>query len=403
MSNEDNKNDVNLTSQEKFNEITKYLKSYDHVITKDDNYTDELINKLYDLLINNIIDDEYKSAIYISMIGTYYYIKNNGKLSKEYFLKAIELGDIDAMNNLADYYLTKSKYDEAIKYYNMSIDKGSVIGMNSLAYYYESISDEENMLKYYNMAIDKGYGLAMHNLAAYYEEKYNELMNDNDSYDTDEDEEINDDENDIDNEIVNNTDENIDNDENEDDEEEKKKEEYKEKMLKLYLMAISNGETSAMMNLAYYYQEQNNFDEMIKYFEMVISKGVDTDDYNDAIKELAEHYKENEDYDNTIKYLKMITDEDQTEEIKEVIKRVKYDELEPLCEKYNLNISEFIQDKIQFMKNKIKFKKEDDCLICLEHKDLIPYDCFGHYFCDKCYYKMDKCPICNIEKHQMMI
>jgi len=181
-----------------------------------------------------------------------------------------------------------------------------------------------------------------------------------------------------------------------------KKQYYKENMLKLYLEAIEKGETSSMMNLAYFYESEENYPEMIQYYEMVISIGNESSDYYDALDDLAEYYEQNEDYDNCLKYIKMMKG-DNTDQIKSIIKRIKYDELEDICEKYNLNVKDFIQDKIQYMKNKQKFKKEDDCLICLEHKDLIPFDCLGHYFCEKCYYKMDKCPVCNIEKHQLML
>lgn len=54
------------------------------------------------------------------------------------------------------------------------------------------------------------------------------------------------------------------------------------------------------------------------------------------------------------------------------------------------------------MKNKQKYSLEDDCIVCLEKKKVIPYDCFGHNFCERCYYELDKCPICRIEKHPIM-
>jgi hypothetical protein len=39
----------------------------------------------------------------------------------------------------------------------------------------------------------------------------------------------------------------------------------------------------------------------------------------------------------------------------------------------------------QFMINKRKFSKKDTCNICFDEEELIIYDCFNHYICEKCY------------------
>lgn len=76
------------------------------------------------------------------------------------------------------------------------------------------------------------------------------------------------------------------------------------------------------------------------------------------------------------------------------------------CEKDTLK--KLLQDfelQIQFMTNKYKLKLENSmCNICFkENIDIIPYDCFGHYYCETCYLKMNKCPMCKIKKHEIMM
>ena len=45
-------------------------------------------------------------------------------------------------------------------------------------------------------------------------------------------------------------------------------------MKKYYLMAIEKGNSNAMNNLAFYYEDiENNYDEMKKYYLMAIEKG----------------------------------------------------------------------------------------------------------------------------------
>ncbi len=53
----------------------------------------------------------------------------------------------------------------------------------------------------------------------------------------------------------------------------------------------------------------------------------------------------------------------------------------------------------QVLINKRKLAKEDDCPICFEFTNLIPYDCFGHYFCEACYPKLHECAFCKFKKY----
>jgi hypothetical protein len=88
--------------------------------------------------------------------------------------------------------------------------------------------------------------------------------------------------------------------------------------------------------------------------------------------------------------------------------------LKPYCIKFGISdekidkYNDRIKMREQFMTNKNKFKyvseegKETDCGICYENKELIVFDCLGHYMCVDCYLKVSKCPFCSIDKHQLM-
>jgi hypothetical protein len=72
-------------------------------------------------------------------------------------------------------------------------------------------------------------------------------------------------------------------------------------MIKYYLLAIENGCHISMYNLANYFKKQYDYDNMLKYYLMVISSNGCTDSMNN----LANFYKEQEDYENMLKYYLM--------------------------------------------------------------------------------------------------
>lgn len=89
-------------------------------------------------------------------LGTHY--NNTKKYDKmeEYFLKAIELNNVDAMINLARFYSFKDN-DKMIQYYEMAVDLKSLDAMCILAEYYESSRSTIDLaMKYYEMAIELG-------------------------------------------------------------------------------------------------------------------------------------------------------------------------------------------------------------------------------------------------------
>ena len=100
-------------------------------------------------LTNNYLDD-----IELFNLGYNYCINKNYPKAIEYYLMAIEKGNIKAMNSLGFYYdKVENNYPEAAKYYMMAIEKGNSFAMKNLGNYYNFI--EENYpkaIKYYIMA-----------------------------------------------------------------------------------------------------------------------------------------------------------------------------------------------------------------------------------------------------------
>src|ERR1700722_15935485 len=99
---------------------SKYIKSVD------------TLKNVYELYKNNVQyiptnNDEYRYlGLYLERV------KKDYDKSKEAYLKAIEMGDDMAMNNLGVYYYNIKDYDNAIKYYLMAINKENPYAMTNL-------------------------------------------------------------------------------------------------------------------------------------------------------------------------------------------------------------------------------------------------------------------------------
>jgi hypothetical protein len=61
-----------------------------------------------------------------------------------------------------------------------------------------------------------------------------------------------------------------------------------------------------------------------------------------------------------------------------------------------------IQSEEIILKNKLKYSKFDECPICLTEKDLIPFDCFGHFYCLECDKRINKCSLCRISRNRLI-
>lgn len=88
--------------------------------------------------------------------------------AEAYYLKAIELGNTNAFNNLGILYYEQEKYDEAETYYLQAIEKGSNDALCNLGVLYSNQEKYDKAEKYYLQAIEKGNNSALNNLAYIY-------------------------------------------------------------------------------------------------------------------------------------------------------------------------------------------------------------------------------------------
>ncbi len=77
----------------------------------------------------------------------------NNTLIVEYYMKAINLGNIDAMYNLARYYKDLKDYDQMIFYFNLAVKHEDVDSMYNLAKYYFKYNNIDKALYYYELIL----------------------------------------------------------------------------------------------------------------------------------------------------------------------------------------------------------------------------------------------------------
>ena len=76
-------------------------------------------------IISLLPELKYTDKILFNLGNHYYFIHQDIKLMKKYYLMAIEKGNSDAMNNLGYYYNNiHYNYDLMKKYYLMAVEKG---------------------------------------------------------------------------------------------------------------------------------------------------------------------------------------------------------------------------------------------------------------------------------------
>lgn len=154
-------------------------------------------------------------------LGWFYsQIEYNFEKAEQYYLKAIEFGDLKAPYNLAMVYGKQNEINKAEKYYLKAINIGDSRAPYNLANLYNDKNAFGKAEKYYLMAIEYGNIEAINNLAIIFS-KQNEL---------------------------------------------KKAEEY-------YLMAEKQGDENSIYNLAILYANQKRYEEAEKYYLKTIAKG----------------------------------------------------------------------------------------------------------------------------------
>jgi hypothetical protein len=154
-------------------ELINILSELDYTYDETKN---DILDKLYNLYKNNIIDEECTDDDYITYKAYYYYtiIKDN-KLTKQFYKQAIEMGNTHAMHGLSMYYKRLNKNNKMLKYLKMAIKKNDSSCMIDYANYILFDHNKINTaMKYYNMAKKNNYYRGYYELAYYfYEYKFN--------------------------------------------------------------------------------------------------------------------------------------------------------------------------------------------------------------------------------------
>ena len=164
--------------------------------------------------------------------------------AEEYYLKAIDKDNVEALFNLAILYRDQKEYEKAEEYYLKAIDKDNVEALFNLAILYSDQKDYKKAEEYYLKAIDKDHDRALNNLAILYRNQKDY----------------------------------------------KKAEEY-------CLKAIDKGHVGALNNLAISYMDQKEYEKAKEYYLKAIDK-----DHEEALFNLAILYSEQKDYKKAEKY-----------------------------------------------------------------------------------------------------
>jgi TPR repeat protein/nucleoside-triphosphatase THEP1 len=114
----------------------------------------------------NEIKDKESISFYYALV---YHrgLKEYGK-AEEYYLKAIEEGNVDALLNLGYLYSEQKEYGKAEKYYLKAIEKGDEYALFNLGNLYSEQKEYGKAEKYYLKAIESGQIGALKNLAYLY-------------------------------------------------------------------------------------------------------------------------------------------------------------------------------------------------------------------------------------------
>ena len=165
------------------NSLTKNIK----IVKEKENKNLKLAFQIYDYCAENFNFNKAMKSIGQLLIDGCVIYKNKEeslKLGKEYFIKAIKLGDIDSVLSMALYYhnhKSSKDYDEFLenKYFEISAKYGDFTACN---YYGEILLKEgktEEAIEYFKKSASGNNGIACKHLGNYYELKndYKEAIN----------------------------------------------------------------------------------------------------------------------------------------------------------------------------------------------------------------------------------
>jgi hypothetical protein len=289
-------------------------------------YSEEIVNQIYDLIVNDKIDLDNKDSTYIRYLGCYYFLKDDLVQTKKYFEVGVNNDNSQSMLYLAMFYfniendITKSK-----ELFNRAVEKGNQKAMYRLAIYYANnvfnddkdfANDESNRLLDNLVELKNIYALDFY--VNYY----------------------------------------MDHDVN-------KSREYINIMLE-------NGYMSANFDLiklgCSYETEKQLLSEIVGKWEINRCTFEKMDELFDTLSR----------------------DNVETKYLLEHCIRLGFDDTK-------LRIK--FQSEETIIRNKMNFSKDGECPVCFEDKRLIPFDCFGHFYCLDCDKKMKKCGFCRIPKN----
>lgn len=281
-----------------------------------DKYNIIIENEYYDIILdifNGRNDNLYlKDSEILNLLAVYYmYEIKDKEISKEYYLLAIDFGNIHAMNNLGYYYYLIKDYENMKIYYLMAIELGNFNSLKNLLTYFCEIEDYNNLEKYFSLVnlniLQSKHTDFIYSVINFLANLYYLI------------------------------------------------EDY-EKMEKYYLMGIELGDTKAMNNLGYYYSQNGEYELMEKYLLMAINLGCSMALLN--IIEIFNFIKNIEKFD---EYIIIAIKTNNTDVIKKYLKDNLALYLEH-CENIDLDILKLFSKKNQnlskFLKTKHPLTKE---------------------------------------------
>ena len=159
------------------NTVKEHFEKFQSNYCKDISPSDvELLRKALELVKNEqsneaikLLIKSKKSTKEINMLlGILYYKQKEYEKVEKYYLKAIELGDIDALIILGNLYNEQKEYEKAEKYYLKAIDSGNNKALNNLGILYKEQKEYEKAEEYYLKAIEFGDNDALNSLSWMY-------------------------------------------------------------------------------------------------------------------------------------------------------------------------------------------------------------------------------------------
>jgi TPR repeat protein len=203
----------------------------------------EIQNNKKTLELSNLVENKNDGFDFFDL-GTIDRVQAIYSEAENYYLLAIEKGQVGAMFNLGNLYTKKGRFEEAENYYLLAIERGHIGAMYNLGLLYTNQERFEEAEKYYILAIERGQISALYNLGLLYanQSKFEEAK-------------------------------------------------------KYYLLAIEKGQVSAMSNLGNIYASQGKLKEAEKYYLSAIKK-----EHVNAIYNLANLYANQSKFEEAEKY-----------------------------------------------------------------------------------------------------